>query len=79
MSSRNVDGYRKTDEAKQIFMSSVAKDLCWMNEEAGARLWCQLSKSFTLMLLGLTLTTVPYDSGVVFKNTGNVLQISGPN
>ena len=23
----------KTDEAKQIFMRSVAKDLCWMNEE----------------------------------------------
>ena len=24
----------KTDEAKQIFMRRVAKDLCWMNEEA---------------------------------------------
>ena len=24
----------KTDEAKQIFMRGVAKDLCWMNEEA---------------------------------------------
>ena len=24
----------KTDEAKQIFMKGVAKDLCWMNEEA---------------------------------------------
>ena len=24
---------QKTDEAKQIFMRGVAKDLCWMNEE----------------------------------------------
>ena len=24
----------KTDEAKKIFMRGVAKDLCWMNEEA---------------------------------------------
>ena len=24
----------KTDEAKRTFMRSVAKDLCWMNEEA---------------------------------------------
>ena len=24
----------KTDDAKQIFMRGVAKDLCWMNEEA---------------------------------------------
>ena len=34
MSSRNVDGYRKTDEAKRTFMRGVAKDLCWMDEEA---------------------------------------------
>ena len=68
----------KTDEAKQIFMRGVAKDLCWMNEEArGKALWCQLRKSSTLMQLGLTLTTLPYDSGVDFKSTGNALQISG--
>ena len=30
------------------------------------------------MLLGLTLTTLPYDNGVDFKSTGNALQISGP-
>ena len=30
MSFRNVVGYPKTDEAKQIFMRGVAKDLCWM-------------------------------------------------
>ena len=47
----------KTDKAKQIFMRGVAKDLCW------ARLWCQLKKWFILMLLGLSLTIVPYDSG----------------
>ena len=29
-----MDGHPKTDEAKQIFMRRVAKDLCWMNEEA---------------------------------------------
>ena len=27
----------KTDEAKQIFMRGVAKDLCWMNEEARSK------------------------------------------
>ena len=24
----------KADEAKQVFMKGVAKDLCWMNDEA---------------------------------------------
>ena len=33
-SSRSVDGHPKNDEAKQIFMRAVAKDLCWMNDEA---------------------------------------------
>ena len=56
----------KTDEAKRTFMRGVAKDLCWMDEEASHA-------------VGLTPTTVPYDSGVVFKNTGNDLQISGPH
>ena len=69
----------KTDEAKQIFMRRVAKDLCWMNEEARARLWCQLRRSSTLMLLGLTLTIQQYDSGADFRSTGNVLQSSGPH
>ena len=27
-------GTQKNDEAKQIFISEVAKDLCWMNDEA---------------------------------------------
>ena len=27
----------ETDEAKQIFMRGVAKDLCWMNEEARSK------------------------------------------
>ena len=27
----------KTDEAKQIFTRTVAKDLCWMNEEARSK------------------------------------------
>ena len=74
-------GWVPKTEAKQNFMRGVAKDLWWMNEEArpGARLWCQLRRSSTLMQLGLTLTTLPYDSGVDFKSTGNALQISGPH
>ena len=29
-----MDVHPKTEEAKQIYMRGVAKDLCWMNEEA---------------------------------------------
>ena len=32
-----MDGVPKTDEAKQIFTRTVAKDLCWMNEEARSK------------------------------------------
>ena len=65
----------KTDEAKQIFMRCVAKDLCWMNEEARGKALVSVEE----IILGLTLTTLPYDSGVDFKSTGNALQISGPH
>ena len=58
-------------------MRGVAKDLCWMDEEARGKALVSVEEIFTLMPLGLTLTTVPYVSGAVFKNTGNALQISG--
>ena len=46
----------KTDEAKQIFKRGVAKDLCWMDEEARGEALVSVEESFTFMLLGLTLT-----------------------
>ena len=60
-------------------MRGVAKDLCWMDEEARGKALVSVDVIIYSMPLGLTLTTVPYVSGAVSKNAGNVLQISGPH
>ena len=50
------------------------------HDEFSQRGWVpKTDRKSTLMLLGLTLTTLPYDSGVDFKITRNALQISGPH
>ena len=48
-------------------------------EEAKQIFMRGVATSSTLMLLGPTLTTQPYDSGADFRSTGNALQRSGPH
>ena len=69
----------KTDEAKQIFMRGVAKDLCWMNEEARDKALVSVEEIIYSLLLGQTLTILLYDSGADFRSTGNGLQSLGPH
>ena len=38
----------KTDEAKQIFMRGVAKDLCWMDEEARGKALVSVEENYLL-------------------------------
>ena len=68
----------KTDEAKQIFMRGVAKDLCWMDEEARGKALVSVEEIIYSHAVGIDSDNcaIRQWSGV-FKNTGNVLQISG--
>ena len=67
----------KNDEAKQIFMRAVAKDLCWMNDEAKGKALVSVEEIIYSHAVGSTLTTLPYDGGVDFRSTGKDLQSSG--
>ena len=69
----------KTDEAKRIFMRRVAKDLCWMNEDARGKALVSVEEIIYSHAVGLTLTIQLYDSGVDFRSTGNASRSSGPH
>ena len=68
----------KTDEAKQNFMRGVAKDLCWMNEEARGKVLVSVEEVIYSHAVVPTLTIQLYDSGADFRSMGNALRSSGP-
>ena len=78
MSTRRKVGAQKTEEAKLIFMKGVAKDTCWMNDEARGKVLLLVEEIIYSHAVGVDLTTRPLDNGPVFSNTGNPLKISGP-
>ena len=58
----------KTDEAKQIFMRGVAKDLCWMNEEARCEALVSVEETICSHAVGINsdnsaITSVERTSG----------------
>ena len=58
-------------------MRGVAKDVCWMDEEARGKALVSVEEIIYSHAVGIDSDNSA--SGVVSKNTGNDLQISGPH
>ena len=56
-------------------MRGVAKDLCWMDEEAKGKALVSVEEIIYSHAVGID--SEPYVSNAVFKNAGSALQISG--